>query len=135
MTTATTAAAPTPSPASDDTLLQADPNPTVRVMPIPPTPTDAPQQPPNVETALPPATDGEDNTTTVAPSTPTPETYIDEVTDVVVPETTVDPDGGFSTEPSPLGEYAYVNVEFYRIWKDVTIYLDLPVAIKHQCPH
>lgn len=130
-TTPTTAAAPTPSPPSDDTLLQADPNATWRVIPIPPTPTDAPQQPPNVETPLPPATDSEDNTTTVAPGTPTPETYID--TDVVVPETTADGDMGFSTEPSPHGEYSYVNVEFYRIWKCFTIYLDLPVVIKHRC--
>lgn len=85
-----------------------------------------------METALPPATDGEDNTTTVAPGTPTPETYIDEDTDVVVLETTVDPDVGFSTEPSPHGEYSDVNGEFYRIWKYFTMYLDLPVAIKHQ---
>lgn len=78
------------------------------MLPIPLT--DAPQQPPNVETPLPPATDGEDNTTTAAPATPTLETveYNDE--DVgVVPETTIDPDMGFSTEPSPHGEYSYVR--------------------------
>lgn len=53
--------------------------------------------------------EGEDNTTTAAPGTPTPETYFDEDTDVVEPETTLDPDMGFSTETSPHGEYSFVN--------------------------
>lgn len=121
-TTATAAAAAEPSltlsPAADDDPPRGDPNSTGRLSPIPPTPTDAPQQPPDVETPHPPIMEGEDNATIVAPGTPTPETYIedDDDTDVVEPETTIYPDMGFSTEPSPHGEYFFVNSrEFYMI--------------------
>lgn len=119
-TTTTTAAALIPNPAGDDNLPQADPNATGRELPIPPTPTDVPQQPPSVETPLPPFMEGEDNTTTAAPSTPTPETYNDEDMDDVDEKTTSDPDMGFSTEPSPHGEHFCVNsvgsaLSFYRV--------------------
>lgn len=119
-TTTTATAALIPNPAGDDNLPQVDPNATGHVLPIAPTPTDAPQQPPSVETPLPPFMEGEDNATTAAPSTPTPETYIDEDTDVVDRETTSEPDTVFSTEPSPHGEYFYVNsigsaLCFYRV--------------------
>lgn len=136
-TTTTATAALIPNPAGDGDLPQADPNATGRVLPIPPTPTDAPQQPPDVETPLPPFMEEEDNTTTAAPGTPTPETYIDEETDVIDEETTSDPDTGFSTEPSPHGECFYVNSLGSALWFCpvpqtfcVTIYVDLPLLIK-----
>uniref|UniRef100_H3CAQ7 Receptor-type tyrosine-protein phosphatase alpha n=1 Tax=Tetraodon nigroviridis TaxID=99883 RepID=H3CAQ7_TETNG len=100
-TTTTTAAAAIPNPAGDDNLPQAGPNATGRVLPIPPAPTDAPQRPPAVETPLPPFTEGQDNATAAAPSTPTPETYIDEDTDVVDRESTSGLGVSFPTEPNP----------------------------------
>lgn len=69
-----------------------------------------------METPLPPVMEEEDNITTAPPSTPTPEVYIDEETDVIDEETTSDPDAWFSTEPSPHGECSCVNSRGSALW-------------------
>lgn len=136
-TTTTATAALIPNPAGDDNLPPADPNATGRVLPIPPTPTDAPQQPPDAETPLPPVVEEDGNATAAAPGTPTPETYMDEETDVTDEETTSDPDTWFSTEPTPHGEGFCLSSPGSALWScrvpqtvGVAVYFDLPRLIK-----
>lgn len=92
------------------------PNGTGRLFPLPQTPTDAPEQPPDADPLLPPPEEEEDvdNGTTFVPDTPTTDLYGEEVT--METEATTEPDMEFPSDLTPHGEC--VSVLIY--WADAT---------------
>lgn len=108
----TTATTITTSTTGEEDVQVAGPDATGRVLPIPPTPTDAPQAPPSTDPPPPPTLVGVDNETTFAPDTPTPETYIDE--DIVTVET-AEPEMEFPSDSPPHGECAYSGNSLFKV--------------------
>lgn len=106
-TTTTTTTTTIASPIDEEDGQLANPNATRRMLPIPPAPTDAPQEPPNTDPLPLPTLVGGDNGTTFAPDTPTPETDdTDEEIFTVEMETTTEPEMEFPTDSGPHGECA-----------------------------
>lgn len=111
VTPTTTAAAATISPTREEDVQQAGPNGTRRVLPVPPPQPDPPQESPSTQSPPLPNPVGENNGTTFAPNTPTPEPYTDDDDDALaIEETTTESDMDFSTEPSPHGECTHHGI-------------------------
>lgn len=88
------------------------PNGTGRVLPLPQTPTNAPEEPPGTDPLPPPTGEEEDvdNGTTFVPDTLTPDLYEDEVT--METEATTEPDMEFPSDLTPHGKCVCVLFVF-----------------------